>query len=275
MSPDVTDLLRCPKTREKLQFDGAPECGDLVSAESRRRWPGEDGFCKLYVERDVRGTDRLLRLFYDGAPRLHDPAVRVLLPLLQGGRGEAETRAGYWPLLDLEGLPAPKARPFRILDVGIGTGVDLEDLAVRAPAGPVHVVGVDLSLGMLRLCRARRRPPRPALSVDLLLADAHALPFADATFDAVLHVGATGSFRDPKTALAEMARVARPGAPIVVVDEQLDPAERHGALMRAAFRALTFYDRAPRSPVHLLPDTAHDVRETQLGRCYYGLRFRV
>jgi ubiquinone/menaquinone biosynthesis C-methylase UbiE len=48
---------------------------------------------------------------------------------------------------------------------------------------------------------------------------AEALPFADDSFDAVLHIGGINFFDDPAVAMAQMARVAKPGVRVVVVDE--------------------------------------------------------
>jgi SAM-dependent methyltransferase len=56
----------------------------------------------------------------------------------------------------------------------------------------------------------------------LAWAEAEALPFADATFDVVFSVGGFNYFRDPLAALAEMRRVARPSAPVIVADEDPD-----------------------------------------------------
>jgi hypothetical protein len=75
--------------------------------------------------------------------------------------------------------------------------------------------------------------------------------------------------------LAEMARVARPGTPILVVDEQLDPAYRTSPLHRLVFRALTFYASDSASPVGHLPPGATDVVSEQVSRYYYGLTFRM
>jgi ubiquinone/menaquinone biosynthesis C-methylase UbiE len=126
---------------------------------------------------------------------------------------------------------------------------------------------------MLRVCE-RRHALRP-LAPRLVLGDAHALPFPDHAFDRVFHVGALGSMRDARRALAEMARVARPGTPIVVVDEQLDPARDSSAYARLMFRVLTFYDPDPRCPTDSLPEGAVDVLEEQVSRFYYCLRFRM
>ena len=51
------------------------------------------------------------------------------------------------------------------------------------------------------------------------LAEAEALPFADATFDACWTVGGFNYFADHEAALREMRRVTRPGGTVVVADE--------------------------------------------------------
>ncbi|PZM94577.1 MAG: demethylmenaquinone methyltransferase [Actinobacteria bacterium] len=96
----------------------------------------------------------------------------------------------------------------RVLDVGAGTGVSTEELA----RGGVWAVGLDLSLGMLRAGR-RVRPDVP-----LLAGDALALPFPDATFDAVTISFALRNVVDPDAALRELARVTRPGGRLVVCE---------------------------------------------------------
>jgi ubiquinone/menaquinone biosynthesis C-methylase UbiE len=159
--------------------------------------------------------------------------------------------------------------------VGVGSGGNLPWLARDLPRGlDVELWGVDLSEQMLAHCRRRLAEPgsRP---VRLVLADGHALPFPDASFDRVYNVGGIGTYADPRRALAEMARVARPGTPIVVVDEQLDPGVRHPLYYRLVFRALTLYDPAPRSPIAYLPPEAVDVTDEQVSRFYYCLTFSV
>ncbi|GAA1809460.1 demethylmenaquinone methyltransferase [Luedemannella flava] len=94
------------------------------------------------------------------------------------------------------------------LDLAAGTGVSTEELA-RSGA---TVIGADLSLGMLRAGR-RRRPDVP-----LLAGDALALPFADATFDAVTISFGLRNIVDTAGGLRELARVTRPGGRIVVCE---------------------------------------------------------
>lgn len=251
-------ILVCPDCRGRL---GA----DLRCAGCGRAWGYRAGFPALVDDARVTGSDRFMRRIYDGLPALHDPLTKHLLPRLQRDASEEAMREAYLARLALHDRPA------RILEVGVGTGANLPRLA--AAARGAEIVGVDLSVGMIR--HARRRARRLGLEVSLLLADAHHLPFEDASFDRVFHVGALGSFRDPALALAEFARVAVPGSPIVVVDEELDPTRTHRRRDRLAFRLLTFYDTDPGCPIDKLPPGAEVVEHVAISRFYYCLVFRV
>lgn len=272
--------VRCPDCHGALAFagdtrDGWVREGTLRCGGCQATWPVIRGLPRLYREERVKGNDRLLRYAYNWGARLHDPAVRYVLPLLESG-SEKALRDGYMRRLELGALkPRKKGRPLRILEVGIGGGANLPLLRRDLPAGvPVEVWGVDLSQGML--AESRKRIPGAGLGhVRLMMTDAHALPFADASFDRVFHVGGIGGFQDPGKAMREMARVAVPGSPIVVVDEQLDRSLHNTLYHRVMFKALTLYDPTPHCPVECVPPGAVDVREEQVSRFYYCLTFRV
>jgi arsenite methyltransferase len=110
------------------------------------------------------------------------------------------------------------------LDVGSGPGNVTASLArVAGPNG--LALGVDISEPMLaRAVRAEAGP-----QVGFLRADAQRLPFRDATFDAVVSIAMLQLIPKPAAALAEMARVLRPGARMAVM---VPTAGRAGALMR-------------------------------------------
>jgi SAM-dependent methyltransferase len=100
-----------------------------------------------------------------------------------------------------------------LLDIGTGTGRIAELLAPRA----ARIAAFDKSPEMLRLARARLQH-LPAATLDLVHGDFAALPFADAQFDTVLFHQVLHYAQEPETALAEAARVARPGGRVAVVD---------------------------------------------------------
>jgi len=104
---------------------------------------------------------------------------------------------------------AVDARPGqRVLDLAAGTGTS----ALPFAAAGAHVVACDFSLGMLRV--GKRAHP----SLPLLAGDALRLPFADAVFDAVTISFGLRNVHDVDGALAEMARVTRPGGRLVVCE---------------------------------------------------------
>jgi len=106
------------------------------------------------------------------------------------------------------------ARGARVLDMATGTGELLPYLAERVgDAG--RVVGLDLSDGMLGRARKRTRHLR---AVELVRADAAALPFADGSFDVVLSTYALSCIADVEPVIAEMARVMAPGGRIGVAE---------------------------------------------------------
>jgi arsenite methyltransferase len=98
------------------------------------------------------------------------------------------------------------------LDVGCGTGSVTASLA-RAAGPDGLALGVDISEPMLaRAVRAEAGP-----QIGFLRADAQRLPLRDETVDAVICVAVLQLIPDPVAALAEMARVLRPGGRLAVM----------------------------------------------------------
>ena len=98
-----------------------------------------------------------------------------------------------------------------VLDIGTGTGRIAELLLARAD----HVTGLDKSPEMLRLARARLQDRQ---GVALVQGDFAALPFAPASFDTVVFHQVLHFAQEPAAALAEAARVLRPGGRLAIVD---------------------------------------------------------
>lgn len=98
-----------------------------------------------------------------------------------------------------------------VLEVAVGTGLNLPFYPADA-----RVVGLDLSPAMLEI--AERRAKDAGRDVELREADAHALPFPDATFDSVVCTLSLCNIPDLDRAVAEMSRVMRPDARLVLVD---------------------------------------------------------
>ncbi|HEX2922700.1 MAG TPA: methyltransferase domain-containing protein, partial [Chloroflexota bacterium] len=104
----------------------------------------------------------------------------------------------------------------QVLEVGAGTGANFPFIAAKVGSSG-HIYAQDLSEGML--AQARKKVATMPCPVDLQQGQAEDLPYPDNSFDAVLHLGGINFFTDPRRALEEMSRVAKPGAKIVVSDE--------------------------------------------------------
>jgi ubiquinone/menaquinone biosynthesis C-methylase UbiE len=108
----------------------------------------------------------------------------------------------------------PDLPSLHVLDVGCATG---RLLARLAEAGATRLAGSDLAPRILATARRKLEPH--GLDVDLRSADAEdALPWPDATFDAVTTTGVFHHFFHPEAALSEMRRVLRDGGRLILVD---------------------------------------------------------
>jgi SAM-dependent methyltransferase len=144
------------------------------------------------VEHDFRWpTEGNVSQLYERymVPRLFEPLARELLsavPLRQGDR---------------------------VLDVACGTGIVARLAASRVMPGG-RVTAVDLNPAMLATARACAE--QEELDIEWREAEADALPFADASFEAVLCQQGLQFFTDKAAAVREMQRVTAPGGMIAL-----------------------------------------------------------
>ena len=102
-----------------------------------------------------------------------------------------------------------------MLDVGCGFGLESLRLArLVRPGG--RVAGIDKSADFIR--EAEARAAQAKLTATFEVADAEALPFADAAFDVTRAERLLVYLPDPKRALEEMRRVTRPGGTVTAIE---------------------------------------------------------
>ncbi len=98
----------------------------------------------------------------------------------------------------------------RVLDVATGSG----NAALAAARVGARVTGIDYVPALLE--RGRARAAAEGLDVELVEGDAEAIPFPDASFDAVLSVYGSMFAPDHARAAAEIVRACRPGGTIAL-----------------------------------------------------------
>jgi phosphatidylethanolamine/phosphatidyl-N-methylethanolamine N-methyltransferase len=99
-----------------------------------------------------------------------------------------------------------------VLEVGVGTGLMFE-----LYGQDTSVTGIDISAQMLAKARERLASGHFPHIAALDQADVHALPYAAGSFDVVTFPFVLTLVTAPETALAEAARVLRPGGQIIIV----------------------------------------------------------
>lgn len=156
-------------------------------------------------------------------------------------------------LLDMAGVAGGTG----MLDVACGPGL-VACAAAKRVGSTGRVTGIDLTPAMIEQARALQAK-LGLQNLEWRVGEAAALPFAAASFDAVTTRYSLHHFPDPDLALAEMLRVAKPGARVAIADMVLPRAQ--GAV----------YDRMERlrDPSHVRTLTREELVALAIGA---GLR---
>lgn len=217
MKREHASLYVCPETRRRLSLKTIlEEVGDeivsgvLVSPDGAE-YPITHGVPDLTFPRELPKQDQYARSFYDGRAEAYDQNLHLTFKTHY--EDEQKLRNEFIDSLELQ--PS-----HRVLEVAAGTGRDSEIIAQRlGPQGQLCLS--DIAVQMLDRCRQRLSGTDVATAY--CVSNASYLPYPDKYFDAVYSFGGLGEFSDIKRALAEMVRVSKIGAKIVVGDESMPP----------------------------------------------------
>jgi SAM-dependent methyltransferase len=249
--------VRCPRCRGGLGTDGdaTVRCSSCAAT-----FPVTDGIVRLLPDDGGHALASRIEAL-DADMRRHDWAVAKM------------------SLVALMWVPAERVRLLAsidlrpgdvVLDHCTGPGANLPTLAdAVGPTG--RLVGMDLSGFVLR--QARATAMRLRVPVDLHQADASALPYADETFDAVVHYGALNQLGDRTgRAIEEILRVTKPGGRIVLLDEGLARERRGSWWGRLLMWGNPLFAFDP--PLHLLPAGVEPEVRWVIRGMFYEIRFR-
>lgn len=152
-------------------------------------------------------------------------------------RGTDPTFTGYRDAY-LSELKLPDSAD--VLEIGCGTGVVARAVAAR-PGFTGRVIATDQSPALLDAGRALAQAEGVAEHIEFRACDAHALPFPDGAFDALIAHTVVSHVTDPLAVLREAARVIRADGLIAVFDgdyASLAFGSRDGALGREMVEAI-------------------------------------
>ena len=202
---EVTKVLKCPKTGNKLRFDDANSV--VVVEDSPITYPIINGivdFCPEAKDKISRSYDRFASS-YDSYMTSSSLSMKLFNLLFWGAADDfdaAKQVLSYLPG-EFDGI---------LLDVPVGTGVFTESLYAQYPNATV--IAADYSMGMLQ--EARKRFEKQGLNnIFLVRADVGNLPVIDGAVNIVLSMAGLHAFPDKQAAVAEVRRVLHPDGSLV------------------------------------------------------------
>lgn len=159
------------------------------------------------IGRLLRAVDQRAGVFAPhGAGLYNAVAPPILRPLYRRVAEDVVTEPGLAGTAEISG----------VLEIGSGPGELAFEIARRLPGG--DVVGIDLAQAMVDRAAARARKAGLDQRVRFELADAAALPLAEASFDVVVSTLSLHHWSRPADTFAEIGRVLRPGGVVLIYD---------------------------------------------------------
>ncbi len=152
---------------------------------------------------------------FDAYRKYHSAAGAVHMALNDGPRFDADGFYGQLQRIEQAWAARP---PADVLELAFGQGFNLAYLAARHPA--CRFAGIDLTPRHVQAAGERLRG-QGLTNATLALGDFHHLPYADASFDQLFCIESMCHATDLPRALAEAARVLRPGGAFTLFDGYL------------------------------------------------------
>jgi SAM-dependent methyltransferase len=237
VDPAVLPILRCPRCKStgfaELRAPRCVRCGYVASTT-------DGGVLELLLDSQDESSASTAEQRFMHSPlvaRLYDRTWRPAFVRLLAGKGASAELGGVGGELFIHKQSlAIEEREGPWLDLSCGPGAFTRALGAAAPGA--LVVGVDISRAMLEVAAERVQAYG---NVVLAHGDAHALPFAEASFGGVNNAGALHVYDDPEQVFREVWRVLRPGG--IYVGSTF--AEASSLLGRAVARAAGIRRFAP------------------------------
>jgi ubiquinone/menaquinone biosynthesis C-methylase UbiE len=208
------EFLRCPKCHAELNLN---DTGTFLTCkkDSSHCFPIINGISSFVKREEISPEDAKWVFEYDEMAEQYDERIKVYDSWLGVNLAEEFRRV-------IERIPIKPSQ--RVLDISTGTGAVLFGIKEGYPNVNIELVGVDLSLGMLRV--AVRKFKQAGIEILLFHTRVKELPFKDESFDIITHTGGINTFADIPAALKEWVRLLKPEGTLVIADEGLSPTAR-------------------------------------------------
>ena len=265
MRRSAAEFYRGPQSGEPLTLETTQADGDEITAGAftsplGTKFEIRDGCPDFTFPVRLPEPEKNVRDFYNA--RVDDYDRYLPLTFETYGENEDVVREEMVSRLQLRA-------DARVLEIGCGSGRDTLHIASKLPRGTLFAQDIS----PLMLARARERT-KGLPQVELSIANASYLPFAENSFDAVFQFGGVGEFSEIARFFSEVVRVTRPGGRVVVGDESMPPWLRQTEFAKI----LTFTNPQFAAPLPLehMPIEARNVNlRWIIGGTFYLIDFTV
>ena len=255
------DVLACPNCHGVLEIRPLAGGEGYHCPTCQKDYPVVDGIPHFIRHEELTGWNKRFAGMYDWISWGYRVFSKLAFAYI--GMSEEQGRSEVTERLDPKGG--------RVLEVSIGPGVNLPYLVGRTDVGEIY--GLDISLGQLNRCRVY--VAHQGWDTQLQLGNAEQLPYLDNTFSGVFHVGGINFFNDKKKAIEEMIRVAKPGARILICDENERGAQAYERFFPSFMKTVGPQREVIVAPVAQVPAEMLEVRVFEAwGGWMYGIEFR-
>ena len=194
-----------PFDNKELKYDESRG----VYKDSKNEYEIINGIPNFIWPKVLNDVDKKAKDFYEGRADDYDKYLHLTFKTYN--EDEHKIRSYMVELLDLKS-------DSNVLEIACGTGRDSQLIEKRlGERSELHLT--DISLDMIS--RAKKKLPVDNDKIFYCLSNAMHLPYPDNYFDALYSFGAVGEFSNIKKFFEEVVRVCKPGAKVVVGDENL------------------------------------------------------
>ncbi|MDA8760481.1 methyltransferase domain-containing protein [Amylibacter sp.] len=254
-----TDNYICPETGQKLQLNS----GKLVS-NSGATWEIDNRNIPNFLdEQGIGAEDKASLDWYKVNAIDYDQYLPLTFETFDVD--EDQERQKMIDALEIK-------QGDTILEIGAGTGRDTEKLLSSLQNGEIFIQ--DISSEILSICYDKLSTSHVDVEKSFFISNASNLPLPDNKFDRVFHFGGLNTFSNRKEAIREIIRVAKPGAKVVIGDENMPVWLRNTEFGQVLMNSNPHYSYE--IPFVDLPIEARNVKvEWIIGGVFYFITFDV
>lgn len=256
------EAYRVPNTLEPMTYESNGGFAEgLLRSPTGKIFPVVNGIPDFVISHDLHDSDFASLDWYRDNAATYDDFLPLTFRTLKVDEWVERQKI----IKELRLQPG-----LRVLETGCGSGRDSMLIANEMVEGELHLQ--DVSEEILLLAVEKFQDASVGPSVHFARANGYALPFPSDYFDRTFHFGGLNTFGDKVLALAEMARVTKPGGLVVAGDESIPDWIRDSQFAQILMNSNSHFSHPV--PLDAIPRCASNLKlQWIMGDAFYLISF--